>query len=397
MSGEPQLFRINPENRQSDRIKEVEFAQLGLREPQDIQEWVAANPGILGDDLLLIGKEFSGFDRTNERLDLLAVDLTGRLVVIELKRDDSGADAHWQAVKYASYLQRADADSIIRMAAEYWSESEDDARTRLLQHLGTDDLNTLNHDQRIILASHRFAPEVTSAALWLNKKAPELITCITLTPYQDTQAGSLYVQATTIIPVPGVEDYLIGVGPSAGMERDRGRNSTFGARLAATFTRNRNDEVSEFAKKVGRLAIDGLPDEIRPDRTSRWAGTHPGLEWKGVSGRFRYYHCWYSHRPWSNHNLSYRVHLSEEGAEAGQWSAYVRFVNLEIGMDLGEMKIHPDQFLEEEGKVLTVPMGTDTLNDEYAGRIADNLRVFIEQITPVVADLDNETGEFDEP
>ena len=30
----------------------------------------------------------------------------------------------------------------------------------------------LNNDQRIILASHRFAPEVTSAALWLNEKAP---------------------------------------------------------------------------------------------------------------------------------------------------------------------------------------------------------------------------------
>ena len=238
MSGEPQLFRINPENRQSDQIKEVEFAQLGLRERQDIQEWVAANPSILGDDLLIIGKEFSGFDRTNERLDLLAVDFSGRLVIIELKRDDSGADAHWQAVKYASYLQRADDDSIIKMAGEYWRESEDDAKNRLLQHLGADDLNALNNDQRIILASHRFAPEVTSAALWLNKKAPELITCIRLTPYQDTQAGSLYLQATTIIPVPGVESYLVDIGPSTGMEsgRGRGRSGTFGARLAATFT-----------------------------------------------------------------------------------------------------------------------------------------------------------------
>ncbi len=102
MSGEPQLFRINPENRQSDRIEEVDFARLGLKESRDIQEWVADNPGILGDDLLIIGKEFSGFDRTNERLDLLAVDRDGRLVIIELKRDDSGADVHWQAIKYAS-------------------------------------------------------------------------------------------------------------------------------------------------------------------------------------------------------------------------------------------------------------------------------------------------------
>ncbi len=71
MSGEPQLFRINPENRQSDRIEEVDFSRLGFQERRDIQEWVAANPGILGDDLLIIGKEFSGFERTNERLDVV--------------------------------------------------------------------------------------------------------------------------------------------------------------------------------------------------------------------------------------------------------------------------------------------------------------------------------------
>ena len=77
MSGEPQLFRIDPEHRRSDRIEEVDFARLGLRERQDIQEWIADNPSILGEDLLIVGKEFSGFDRSNERVDLVAVDATG--------------------------------------------------------------------------------------------------------------------------------------------------------------------------------------------------------------------------------------------------------------------------------------------------------------------------------
>ena len=61
------------------------------------------------------------------------------------------------------------------------------------------------------------------------------------------------------------------------------------------------------------------------------------------------------------------------------------------------MEIHPDQFFESEGRVLIVPMGTDSLIDEYAARIAGTLRVLVEQITPVVANLDNETGEIKEP
>ena len=48
MSAEPQLFRINPENRESEKIAEVDFARLGFRERRDIQEWIASNPGILG-------------------------------------------------------------------------------------------------------------------------------------------------------------------------------------------------------------------------------------------------------------------------------------------------------------------------------------------------------------
>ena len=133
MSNEPKLFRINPESITSETIEEVDFARLGLQERKDIQEWIVASPVILGEDLLIIGKEFSRFDRTNERLDLLAVDSDGMLVVIELKRDDTGADAHWQAIKYASYLHRSTAENIVKMTADYHNLSRDDAEIKL-QH-----------------------------------------------------------------------------------------------------------------------------------------------------------------------------------------------------------------------------------------------------------------------
>ena len=80
-------------------------SQLGLMERWDIQQWVGGNPRILEEGLLIIAEEFADFDRTRERLDLLAVDRAGDLVVIELKRDDSGTDVHGQAIKYASYLE----------------------------------------------------------------------------------------------------------------------------------------------------------------------------------------------------------------------------------------------------------------------------------------------------
>ena len=385
MSADPQLFRINPDNHESEAITEVDFAQLGFQERRDIQEWVAANPGILGEDLLIIGKEFSGFDRTNERLDLLAVDADGRLVVIELKRDDTGADAHWQAIKYASYLHRVDTDRIIEMLAGYAEISKTDAANKLLQHLNADDLIALNKDQRIILASHRFAPEVTSAALWLNEKVPgdNLITCIQLTPYRDTETGSLYVQANTIIPVPGVEAYMIGVGDSS----DGGSRVVQGSSsLAETFARNRNDEVTRFLSGVADRVISGLPNNIKPDKRSRWAGGNPF---------WRYYHLWYSRPPWSNWGTSFRIDLWR-GNETDPWtSSSVSFRNSPEGLRerISNISLYDEQNVEEDG--IVVPTGTVLLQDDSPDELASILRRFIEEITPIVDEFENERNEED--
>ena len=51
-------------------------------------------------------REFAGFSDTHERLDLLALDKQGSLVLIENKLDDTGRDLTWQVLKYASYCFR---------------------------------------------------------------------------------------------------------------------------------------------------------------------------------------------------------------------------------------------------------------------------------------------------
>ena len=398
MSGEPKLFRIVPQSKESIAVAEVNFSRLGFRERQDIQEWVVDNPSILGDNLLIVSKEFSGFDRTNERLDLLAVDLAGDLVVIELKRDDSGTDVHWQAIKYASYLHNASADDIVRMLSNYEGISEDDAFSKLMRHLDADDLAGLNNDQRIILASHRFAPEVTSAALWLNEKTPggALITCIQLTPYQDEE--SLYILANTIIPPPGTDDYLIGVGGEVSNRQDTGGGVSRGAAQSRTYERNRTDEVTRFLRQVGTMTKEELPSEIAPDRTSRWAG---------AGGDNRYYHMWYNGRPWSNWGMYYRVRLFrvESDQESDGWRA-------DIGYEFGRHAFSEDECEHLEGMMrnmevydeqrlytgnwgcsLVVYQEGSQLDTSFASAISAQLRRFVEVITPKVDELWNEGNE----
>ncbi|MCV5555259.1 hypothetical protein OFN13_29650, partial [Escherichia coli] len=84
-------------------VRTKKFSELGFTERKHLQEWLAHEPSALGEELLIIQKEFDGFDDTRERLDLLALDKDGNLVIIENKLDDSGRDVVWQALKYASY------------------------------------------------------------------------------------------------------------------------------------------------------------------------------------------------------------------------------------------------------------------------------------------------------
>src|SRR5690242_603013 len=87
-------------------LQRVDFAALGLLERGDLQRLLRDNVTVISPDTLIISEEFSNWDRSDRRVDLLGVDRQGRLVVIELKRttDDNLADL--QALRYASMVSR---------------------------------------------------------------------------------------------------------------------------------------------------------------------------------------------------------------------------------------------------------------------------------------------------
>ena len=111
------MFKVK-ENRLV-RLEERRFDELNVLERPHLQEWLVQTPEVLGEDLLIIQKEFDGFADTRERLDLLAIDKDCRLVVIENKRDDSGRDVVWQALKYAAYCSSLKKVEIVDIYQRY--------------------------------------------------------------------------------------------------------------------------------------------------------------------------------------------------------------------------------------------------------------------------------------
>lgn len=207
------MYQIDKTTNSITALSAKGFGALGFSERAHLQEWIAKCPECLGEELLILAKEFDGFDETRERLDLLALDKQGSLVLIENKLDDSGRDVVWQALKYASYCSSLSKSQIVSIYQSYLAKNGGgDAREKIEEFLEKEDFENviLNSgiDQRIILVAANFRKEVTSTVLWLLQHRIRL-QCIRATAFDN--GGQLFLNMEKIIPTPEAEDFMIGV------------------------------------------------------------------------------------------------------------------------------------------------------------------------------------------
>ena len=202
------LFKI--ENGDLSTLQRTSFAAENLREREDIQEALKKNISAIALDCIVISEEFSFWEESRRRIDLLAIDKNANIVVIELKRDETGAHMELQALRYASMVSTL----TFNKAAEHFQNYLDsqqrgqDAKSILLNFvdLSEDDLDEFGRDVRVILASADFSKELTTSVLWLRSKQID-ISCVRLTPYK--HGNEVLINAEPIIPIPEAEEYLV--------------------------------------------------------------------------------------------------------------------------------------------------------------------------------------------
>ncbi len=216
------MFVIDKKNNKIKKIEPKTFTELGFGERKHLQEWLVSNPEAFGEELLIIQKEFDGFNDTRERLDILAIDKQGNLVVIENKLDDSGRDVTWQVLKYASYCSSLTKQQVKDIYQEYLEKNglEENAEDNISEFIGVEDFSEvqLNQTQRIILVSGNYRKEVTSTVLWLLTKYNLKIQCFKAMPYK--YENEVFLNIEQIIPVKEIEDFTIKMAEKAKDEQN---------------------------------------------------------------------------------------------------------------------------------------------------------------------------------
>jgi hypothetical protein len=91
----------------------------------ELEEWIAQSTDILGEKLLIIARQLPIPEVG--RLDLLGMDASGKLVIIELKRAMAPREAVAQALDYASWLNSTSEEEVFAYANQYLQGHNGDA------------------------------------------------------------------------------------------------------------------------------------------------------------------------------------------------------------------------------------------------------------------------------
>lgn len=208
------IYSISSDNSSVMQVTPTSFFALNIWERRNIQEWVRKTPDILGENLLILSMEFDRFSNSSDRLDLLALDEDGNLVVIELKRDSAAGLADLQAIRYAAMVSSMRVDMVapyfVAYCARYCNKqiSLSEAKEEIRSFVVTDGFAEFSNKPRIILCSEGFSQEITTTVLWLRQSNID-ITCVKITPYHFN--GQSIIVPNVIIPLQEAKEYLIEI------------------------------------------------------------------------------------------------------------------------------------------------------------------------------------------
>lgn len=282
----------------AELARKVTLADAGLRERNDLQEWIRAHPQVLGTGVRIVTYEFdrwvSGSRSHGDRLDLLGLDEDGRLVLAELKRDGAPDTVEMQAVKYAAYASKFTPETLAACHGSYLRRTVDtevtdeEALSQLDEHCGGLDPEQLA-SPRIVLVAGSFPEPVTASVVWMCSQGLD-ITLIEIGAYQC--ANDLVITVSQTWPLREVDELTISpVMPSQATPSTRRRRRVNASAVST---------LAEAGTIVDGTELVLVPAGSHADTVRDWVAAQPergkaiwragekvrALEWPVDSGRY---------------------------------------------------------------------------------------------------------------
>jgi len=198
------------------------YGENSVAERGDLQRLLRDNIEVVCPNTLVISEEFSDWDDSRRRIDLLGIDKDANLVVMELKRTEDGGHMELQAIRYAAMVANMTFKKAVEVYGEYLEKrnkgTREVAKAKLLEFLEWEETSaeSFGEDVRVVLISGEFSKELTTSVMWLNDKGLD-IRCVKMVPYKDNDR--ILVDVQQVLPLPEAEDYRVKIKEKDNEER----------------------------------------------------------------------------------------------------------------------------------------------------------------------------------
>ncbi|MGA2183821.1 MAG: hypothetical protein ABSH47_12390 [Bryobacteraceae bacterium] len=200
------MLKISRSDKRLARLATPSFSDASILECADLQTYIMNSPEAffaeIDEKLFVLGKEIRPSDTVQDRIDILAADADGQMVIIELKRGSHKLQL-LQAIAYAGMIAHWDAERVRKETVNHADALSD--------FLEVD--AELNSAQRIILIAESYDYEVLVTAKWLNSKYGVDIMCARVALAVDPASGTEYLTGSRVFPPRELEENVIIRGP----------------------------------------------------------------------------------------------------------------------------------------------------------------------------------------
>jgi hypothetical protein len=187
-----------------------------------LEEWIVKRPELVGEDLLVVGRQLHEFAEDADRLDVLAIDRDGELVLIELKATSGFRTTDLQALAYAGAYATRTASQIARtlhntLRGTNANAGLEDAASQITAFLDLDSFDEWQPSQhvRIKLIAPGFPRRVLRTVKWLGDVYGVRIEAILVRLFEITTDGlerpRYQLTLERLLPLAGDEEFDLTV------------------------------------------------------------------------------------------------------------------------------------------------------------------------------------------
>lgn len=235
MSSKIKLWRVDKGNKPI----EVDTESFDISNLEDrLESWIEVNPSILGEEFLIINRQYRL--PNGEKVDLLGIDVDGNLAIIELKRDKGRREAIAQLLDYETLLSNLKEEELNDIAVTYFEENGlewENLREGFEQNFGKREVS-FNSSRRTFIIAPELDATTEKVINYLSSQYGMDINAVTFTYYKDEMNREFIIRNVVVSP----EERMVRTTYPLPYHLDRAKNKK---------VRNLFESIFEYFSKQG--------------------------------------------------------------------------------------------------------------------------------------------------